>query len=397
LTVAYVKDLSRVEHLSDQERGELKEVTDRYPFYSNEYYLSLIDWDDPDDPIRKIIIPTAGEVENGGSLDPSNEKSFTRAKGLEHKYGPTALILASRACGGVCRFCFRKRIFQPDNLEAVPDLSAALEYLRSHKEINNVLLTGGDPLILPTGFLKKILAQIYRMEHIRFVRIGTKIPVYNPYRILEDPYLGDMVSRFSKQERKLYFITDINHPNELTHQAVSALNILINNGAILSNQTPLLRGVNDSKDVLMELFNRLAAIGIPPYYVFQCRPTVGNKPFAVPIEEGYRIFEEAKADISGLSKRSRFMMSHATGKLEITALTDEHVIFKYHNAAHEENRSRVLVYKRTPDAYWLDDYKELVGSFGPDIHARSSLDEGDMGRGHGMEVRSHDANISASK
>jgi KamA family protein len=392
-----VKDLSKLEALSDNEKKELEEVTRRYPFYSNEYYLSLIDWEDPEDPIRKIIIPSTGEIWNGGSMDPSDEKSYTRAKGLEHKYGPTALILASRACGGVCRFCFRKRIFQPDNIEAVPDLSAALEYLRSHKEINNVLLTGGDPLVLPTGFLKKILAQIFRMEHIRFVRIGTKIPVYNPYRILEDPYLGDLVSRFSKQERKLYFITDINHPRELTPQAVSALNILINNGAILSNQTPLLRGVNDSREVLMELFNRLAAIGIPPYYVFQCRPTVGNKPFAVPIEEGYRIFEDAKADLSGLAKRSRFIMSHATGKLEITSLTDEHIIFKYHNSAHDENRSRVLIYKRNPSAYWLDDYNELVGSFGPDIPQIVKMDRGEMGQGHGMDVQKHDTNISALK
>jgi KamA family protein len=311
-------------------------------------------------------------------LDPSNEKSFTRAKGLEHKYGPTALILASRACGGVCRFCFRKRIFMPDNLEAVPDLTSALEYLRTHKEIVNVLLTGGDPLVLPTKFLKNLLAQIYRMDHIKYVRIGTKIPVYNPYRILEDPYIGDLVSRFSKQERKLYFITDINHPRELTPQAVSALNILRDNGAILSNQTPLLRGINDSKETLTELFNRLAAIGIPPYYVFQCRPTVGNKPFAVPIEEGYSIFEDAKADLSGLAKRSRFIMSHSTGKLEIAALTDAHIIFKYHNSALEENRSRVLVYKRNPDAYWLDDYTELVGSYGPDVAVKHDLDQVDM-------------------
>jgi KamA family protein len=393
----YITDFNKVEGPSDEEREEIDEVIKRYPFYSNDYYLSLIDWDDPADPIRKIIIPSKGEIDNGGSMDPSNEKSFTRAKGLEHKYGPTALILASRACGGVCRFCFRKRIFQPDNIEAVPDLSAALEYLRSHREINNVLLTGGDPLVLPTNFLKKILAQIYRMDHIRFVRIGTKMPVYNPYRILEDPNLGDLISRFSKQERKLYFITDVNHHRELTPQSISALNILLNNGAILSNQTPMLRGVNDSKEVLMELFNKLAAMGIPPYYVFQCRPTVGNKPFAVPIEEGYRIFEEAKADLSGMAKRSRFIMSHATGKLEVTALTDEHIIFKYHNAAHEENRSRVLIYKRDPHAYWLDDYKELVGSFGPDVGIKSSFDRKDMGRGNGIRVQSHETNISALK
>lgn len=382
----YVKRLEDIDGLSEEEVRRLKPVVEKYSFYSNDYYLSLIDWDDEDDPIRKIIIPTEGEITGGGKLDPSNESSFTRAKGLEHKYGPTALILASRACAGVCRFCFRKRIFMPDNVEAVPDLSSALDYLRKHKEINNVLLTGGDPLVLPTSFLKTLLAQIYRIEHIKYVRIGTKIPVYNPYRILEDPLLGDMVSRFSKQSRKLYIVTDINHPKELTPQSISALNVLINNGAILSNQTPLLRGVNDSVETLVELFNKLAAIGIPPYYVFQCRPTVGNKPFSVPIEEAYTIFEKAKSLVSGLAKRSRFIMSHETGKLEIAALTDSNIIFKYHNAAHLEDDSRVIVFKRNPDAYWLDDYKEEVGSFAPDINIAAGTEEEDLLGGHVVNV-----------
>ncbi|RLF69561.1 MAG: KamA family radical SAM protein, partial [Thermoplasmata archaeon] len=237
MKLEYVRSLTDVKGLSEEEKRELEKVTEKYTFYSNNYYLSLINWEDPDDPIRKIIIPSTTELHGEGALDPSNESKFTPARGLEHKYGPTALILMSRACGGVCRFCFRKRIFMADNQDAIPDLSAAMNYLRDHKEINNVLLSGGDPLVLPTTYLKRILAQIYRMEHIKFVRIGTKIPVYNPYRILEDPSLSDLVSRFSKSERKLYIITDINHPRELTPQALSALNQLMKNGAILANQT----------------------------------------------------------------------------------------------------------------------------------------------------------------
>ncbi|MFO8051422.1 MAG: KamA family radical SAM protein [Thermoplasmatota archaeon] len=363
----YLHRIEDVSSLSDDEKKRLKNVTEKYSFYANEYYLSLIDWDDPEDPIRKIIIPEEGEISNGGSLDPSNEKSFTVAKGMEHKYGPTALILASRACGGVCRFCFRKRIFMPQNVDAIPDLSSAYEYLRKHTEINNVLITGGDPLVLPTKFLENMLEEIYSMDHIRFARIGTKMVVYNPFRILEDPSLSDMIKRFSKYNRKLYFITDINHPRELTKRAIRAISTLKEAGGALSNQTPLLKGINDNKETLKDLFNKLASVGVPPYYVFQCRPTVGNRPFSVPVEEGYRLFEEAKAELSGLAKRSRFIMSHTTGKVEIVALTDENIIFKYHNAAHEENDSRVLVYKRNPEALWLDDYTELVGSFGPEV------------------------------
>ena len=109
----YIRDLDELKKLSHDEKNRLKKVTEKYGFYANDYYLGLIKWDDPDDPIRKIIIPQGGEILEGGSFDPSNEKNFTVAKGLEHKYGPTALLLACKACGGVCRFCFRKRIFQP--------------------------------------------------------------------------------------------------------------------------------------------------------------------------------------------------------------------------------------------------------------------------------------------
>lgn len=363
----YTRDIYKVNGLPLDEKERLKKVTERYGFYANDYYLNLINWEDPDDPIRKIIIPQGGEVLEGGSFDPSDEKRYTVSKGLEHKYGPTALLLASRACGGVCRFCFRKRIFQPGNQDAIPELSTALEYLRDHDEINNVLISGGDPLVLPTKVLEHLMEELHKIDHIKFIRIGTKVVAYNPFRILEDPSLSDMVRRFSKQDKKLYFITDINHPRELTRYSIAAINTLQNAGAIISNQTPLLKGINDDKETLKELFNRLAAIGVPPYYVFQCRPTVGNRPFIVPLEEGYRIFEEAKAEVSGLAKRSRYIMSHSTGKLEITALSDEHIVFKYHNAAHEENDSRVLVYKRNPYATWLDDYSELVGSYGPNI------------------------------
>ncbi|MGA1848507.1 MAG: KamA family radical SAM protein [Thermoplasmatota archaeon] len=383
----YLKDIGKVREIPPEERRRLEEVAKKYQFYANEYYLSLIDWTDPEDPIRKIIIPQEGEISNGGTLDPSNEKSFTVAKGMEHKYGPTALILASRACGGVCRFCFRKRIFMPDNVDAVPDLTKAFDYLEKHKEINNVLLSGGDPLVLPTKYLEQMLERLDSMDHIRFLRIGTKMVVYNPFRIIEDPSLTDMVRRFSRSRRKLYIITDINHPRELTKYSIKAINMLQEAGAVLSNQTPLLRGINDDKETLKELFNKLAAVGVPPYYVFQCRPTSGNRPFSVPIEEGYRIFEQAKAELSGLAKRSRFMMSHATGKLEIVGLTDSDIIFKYHNAAHEENDSRVLIFKRNPEAAWLDDYPELVGSFSPDVEYVPSLD-GDGG-GEMLETMLH--------
>ncbi len=359
----YISSIEQIDALSDEEKRELVDVTKRYPFYANEYYLNLIDWDDPKDPIRRIIIPDREEMDTGGSLDPSDESLYTVSKGVEHKYDPTVLILSSGACGGFCRFCFRKRIFHQDNTEICLDLDRAIDYIKRHEEIENILLSGGDPFALHTDILENLLDRLGSIGHIKYIRIGTKIPVYNPYRILDDPELVDMIDRFSIKERKIHIITNINHPRELTPQAMDALNLLLQAGAVIMNQTPLLRGVNDDSGTLKELFRKLTAIGVSPYYVFQCRPTLGNRSFIVPIEEGYSIFEGVKADLSGPAKRARFIMSHTRGKLEITALTESKIIFKFHNAADEDDRARVLVFKRNPKAEWLDDYEELIETY----------------------------------
>jgi len=128
----------------------------------------------------------------------------------------------------------------------------------------------------------------------------------------------------------------------------------------LLNQCPLIAGVNDDSAILAELFRKLAGLGVAPYYVFQCRPTLGNKPYAVPVERGYRIFEAARGRVSGIAKRVRFVMSHAMGKLEIVALTRENIVFKFHRAAREQDTGKVLIYRRNPGAYWLDDYAEPI-------------------------------------
>ena len=126
---------------------------------------------------------------------------------------------------------------------------------------------------------------------------------------------------------------------------------------------PLLKGINDDPYILSELWEKLVNSGVSTYYLFQCRPSIGNKPFVVAIEKGFEIYEQAKMNCSGLSKKIRYIMSHATGKIEILAITNEFVIFKYHQAAHYENLGRIMVYKRNPEAYWLDDYTELVDTY----------------------------------
>ena len=354
----YLTKLAQIPQLSEAERSDLEKVNEQFVFRTNDYYQSLIDWNDPDDPIRRIVMPDIQELDDWGQLDASNEEKYTKVKGLEHKYTSTALLLVNEVCAAYCRFCFRKRLFMDENDEVTKDISEGLEYIRKHKEITNVLLTGGDPMIMSTSKLEPIIKQIREIDHVKIIRIGTKIPAFNPHKIVNDPSLHEMIKTYSKDEKKIYIMAHFNHPRELTEIAVKGLNMLMQSGAIVVNQTPLIKGVNDDPDVLAELFNRLSFIGVPPYYVFLCRPTLGNEPFAIPVEDGYEIFEKARNKCSGLAKRARLVMSHETGKVEMVGMSDGQVFFKYNRSANVENDGKFLVFESNPDAYWFDDYEE---------------------------------------
>jgi KamA family protein len=361
----YLTRLEQIPQLSQGEINRLQEVDEKFVFRTNDYYQSLIDWNDPEDPIRRIVIPDVQELDEWGRLDASNEESYTVAKGLEHKYDSTALLLVNEVCAAYCRFCFRKRLFMNENEEVTKDVSDGLEYIRTHKEINNVLLTGGDPLIMSTSKLEPIIQKVREVEHVNIIRIGTKIPAFNPMRIYNDPSLEAMFRKYSTPEKRIYVMAHFNHPRELTPEAVRGINFLLNAGAIVVNQTPMIAGVNDDPDVLAEMFNKLSFIGVPPYYVFQCRPTLGNRIYVTPMEEAFEIFETARTRCSGLAKRARFVMSHDSGKIEIIGLTERHIYFKYLRAADEENDAKFMVFKRNSEAYWFDDYKEMVEEYSP--------------------------------
>lgn len=367
----YITNVEQLEHLSEEEKARLKKVTDTFAFRSNEYYLSLINWDDPNDSIRTIIIPHARELDQWGRLDPSDEKTYTVLPGLEHKYNSTALLLVSNVCDGICRYCFRKRVFIESQKEYLRDLPAAIQYISRHQEITNVLLTGGDPLMLTTSKLENIVQKLRELEHIQIIRIGTKMPVFNPYRIIEDPTLPRMLEKYSTNHKKIYMMTHFVHPRELTDVSIQAIHILQKAGSITANQMPLIRGVNDNPQVLADLLAKLSFVGAVPYYIFQCRPALGNRAYTVPIEQGYEIIEQAKSLVSGLAKRARFVISHASGKIEVIGLTEDRVHFKYLRAANDRDSGRYLVFNRNPDACWFDDYDEVIKEYAVHLPYRS--------------------------
>ena len=341
----------------------MQKVNDKFVFRTNDYYQSLIDWNDPNDPIKRIIMPDLQELNEWGELDASNEEKYTKVRGLEHKYTSTALLLVNEVCAAYCRFCFRKRLFMNENDEVTKDISEGLEYIKNNKEINNVLLTGGDPLVMSTSKLEPIIKQIREIDHVQIIRIGTKVPAFNPFRILNDPSLLEMFKTYSTDEKKIYIMAHFNHPRELTPEAIEGLNLLMKSEVSLVNQTPMVKGVNDDPEVLAELFSKLSYIGVPPYYVFLCRPTLGNETYSVPVERGYEIFEKSRTLCSGLAKRARLVMSHESGKIEAVGMTEDQIFFKFLRAADKINDARFMAFFRNPEACWFDDYQEASDEF----------------------------------
>lgn len=350
----YITDIDRIEQIPKEEREKLKQITDKFVFRVNEYYLNLIDWDDPKDPIRKLVIPNEDELNDYGRWDASDEDTNYVAPGCQHKYKTTALLLVSEVCGAYCRYCFRKRLFRNDVKEASIDVEPGLQYIAEHPEINNVLLTGGDPLMLAASRLDMILGRLRELEHVKIIRLGSKLPAFNPMRIYEDEALLEVIRKYSSPDKRIYIMAHVNHPREITDEAYKAFQALHDAGAIVVNQTPVLKGINDDPKVLGELLDKLSWAGVTPYYFFINRPVRGNESFVLTLEEAYNIVEEAKALTSGLGKRVRLSMSHTSGKIEILAIEDGKAYLKYHQSR-DGKYGQVMVLDCPKDATWFDD------------------------------------------
>lgn len=355
--ITTIEQLKEYTELTSRNERQLRKIIERHPMSVTRYYMSLIDWNDPKDPIRKMAIPSQEELNLLGSYDTSGERQNTKMPGLQHKYAQTALILTTNRCATYCRHCFRKRLVGLQSEEILSRFNDAANYIEKHEEINNVLMTGGDPLVLPTIVLREFLERLSSISHLDFLRFGSRVPVTSPDRILDDEGLLALFREHSVREKRIYVVTHFNHPREITQKAIDAVGSLIDAGVIVDNQTVLLKGVNDDPAVLAELLNKMVGIGVNPYYVFQCRPVKRVKSnFQVPLKRGYNIVEEAKKLLNGHSKRFKYVMSHRTGKIEIVGITEEEFYFKYHQAK-EKDIGRFFTRPMSESAGWLDDLK----------------------------------------
>jgi KamA family protein len=355
-SIRTIPRLKRYVDLSPREEKQLKSIIERHPMQISRYYMSLMDLHDPDDPIRRMAVPSTGEFDLSGSYDPSGEMANTKLPGLQHKYKKTALIITTNRCPVYCRHCFRKRLVGLPSDEVLKRFGDAARYVEEHREISNVLLSGGDPLSLQTKTLERMLERLSSIAHLKFVRIGTRVPCTFPMRVIDDTELLKVLRRYSRPHRRLFITTQFNHEREVTERAVEAITLLLRSGVIINNQTVLLRGVNDDARGLARLQSNLVRVGINPYYVFQCRPVQRvRKHFSVPVAEGYRIVEEAKAMLDGYAKRFKYVMSHRSGKLEIIGVKGNRAYLKYHEAKDPRNDARILERTLTKGAAWLDE------------------------------------------
>ncbi len=260
----------------------------------NPYYLSLIRY--PGDPIWLQCVPDEKELEDiDGPEDPLNEDDMSPVPNITHRYPDRALFLVTSQCGLYCRFCTRKRKVGNSNKISLRNLESAFKYLEQHTEINDVILSGGDPLMHTDAMLEKILMRLREIKHIQVIRLGTKMPCVLPQRIT--PKLCNMLKKY----HPIYVNTHFNHPWEITEESTKACNMLSDAGIPVGNQTVLMRGVNDNAETMRELMKKLLSIRVRPYYIYQADLTKGANHFRTPLEVGLEIMDKLRGHISGLA------------------------------------------------------------------------------------------------
>lgn len=348
----------------ESDRAQIEPILQKAPMAVPPYYLSLIDFSDPDDPIRKLAVPSLLESDREGALDTSGEASNTVITGLQHKYRETVMMLSTNECAMYCRHCFRKRLVGLDDVSdmngCAEDINAVRDYLIAHPQISNVLVSGGDALLNSNRRIREILQALTDIESLDFIRIATRVLVSLPQRITTDDELVEILGQAAKR-KQLYMVTQFDHPREITPEATEAVKKILDLGIPIRNQTVLLRGVNADVETLATLLRKLTSIGIEPYYVFQCRPVTGVKnQFQVPMLEGLRIVEAAKALQNGFGKTFKYCMSHVKGKIEILGeMPGNKMLFKFHEAKDRSDLGRVFVKEVTDDQAWFDNDEEF--------------------------------------
>ena len=291
-----LEDLKKYIKLTPEEEEGVKKCLGTLRMAITPYYLSLINPDDPFDPVRRQAIPSAAELYQApeDQLDPLHEDTDSPVHGLTHRYPDRVLFLITDQCSMYCRHCTRRR-FAGQTDTAVPDcqVEGCLDYIRKHPEVRDVLLSGGDALMVSDEKLEYIISELRKIPHVEIVRIGSRTPVVCPQRIT--PALCNMLKKY----HPIWLNTHFNHPNEITEESKKACAMLADAGIPLGNQTVLLHGVNDCVHVMKKLVQALVYIRVRPYYIYVCDLSMGLTHFRTPVSKGIEIIEGLRGHTSG--------------------------------------------------------------------------------------------------
>ncbi|MFZ5985708.1 MAG: lysine 2,3-aminomutase [Bacillota bacterium] len=296
--ITTLEELEKVINITDEEREGVKRCLKTLRMAITPYYASLMDPDNPNCPVRRQGIPTVYEtlVSNSDMSDPLHEGLDSPVPGLTHRYPDRVLLLITDQCSMYCRHCTRRRFAgQEDRSMPLKNIKRAIEYIKSNKEIRDVLLSGGDGLCVSDRTLEYILENIRAIKHVEVIRIGTRAPVVMPQRITQE--LCDMIKKY----HPVWINTHFNHPKEVTDESKKACQMLADAGIPLGNQSVLLKGINDCPYIMKNLVHKLVIMRVRPYYLYQCDLSEGIEHFRTPVSAGVEIIEMLRGHTSGFA------------------------------------------------------------------------------------------------
>ncbi|MCG6949461.1 MAG: lysine 2,3-aminomutase [Acidobacteria bacterium] len=409
----HIDRLPEMRHLSTEQRIALKTASTVLPFRVNQYVLrELIDWDDiPNDPIYQLTFPQAGMLERADFLrledlvvrgeegerlhrlvrdihvrmhpNPSGQKTLNvprvdgeRVLGCQHKYRETVLFfpVQGQTCHAYCTYCFRWAQFVgvKDFRFAARNVHDLVRYLTEHDEVTDVLVTGGDPMLMNAGLLRRTIEPLLdpALDHVQSIRIGTKSLSYWPYRYLSDRDADEVLRLFEEigaRGRQLAFMAHFSHPRESeTREVERAVRRILDTGAVIRTQAPIMRHINDRPEIWTEMWRRQVALGAVPYYFFIERDTGPKQYFQVPLARAIRIFASAISEVSGLARTVRGpSMSATPGKVLVDGVAtiqgDRVFVLKMVQARDPEWVNRVFFAHFDSQATWLDDLQPAFG------------------------------------
>ncbi|WP_427337826.1 lysine 2,3-aminomutase [Caloranaerobacter sp. DY30410] len=291
-----VEDLKKIINLTEEEERDIRETLKKFRMGITPYYASLMDKDDPKCPVRMQAVPTIMETHTSlaDMLDPLHEDTDSPVPGLTHRYPDRVLLLITDQCSMYCRHCTRRRFAgHQDAAMPMDRIEAAIEYIRKTPQVRDVLLSGGDALLVSDERLEAIIKKLREIPHVEIIRIGSRTPVVLPQRITDD--LVNMLKKY----HPIWLNTHFNHPKEITEQSRKACEKLANAGIPLGNQSVLLRGVNDCIHVMRKLVHELVKIRVRPYYIYQCDLSMGIEHFRTSVSKGIEIIEGLRGHTSG--------------------------------------------------------------------------------------------------